>query len=543
MTNVAQAVHYTRFELVRLKWWWLSFIAFLLLIVVTPTAPVGGNMARPAVGWLVLPVLLPVFIIAFAFVMARANVPGDRSAFVGAKPLAPDTLPLAHFIHGALLMAVVSGAALTVVRGYGIPMPDAAQWLAAPLLGLLLLLLGALQVGMVAASIGQALAVWGGIVVVQAITAPFFAPDVWSLKSSAPLRTIQASMLVAGVALCLAAYRLPVKRMIIRTSGALFAALAYMGYCADMAVRPTGESGRMAQSANVPLRERVVLGKMPDWNGGGAVVSLLISGSRSDRLYRFEDAGLLLQGTDSLRSAGVAPSSRSAGMKLTATSPAADVAAVIGIPNVTWEEKSSRGRRTDAPTIHLAGDMRTDRAVPVVTQVEWSGTLVRYRVERLAEAPLAIGELFAVNGSRWRLGRDGERLSLYTASLHSPIGEFDRSEFDRSEFDQDFLVVIDSTERRAMRLPVSGGSRGGAPFLLPTRLIIHGSSALRKTVVLDEVLHSGRPASIALYRFVEDGRTPVVVRRQVDDWPVRTAPLATRLPVGQSSVNITKVPR
>lgn len=538
MTNVAQAVHYTRFELARLKWWWLSFITFLLLIVVTPTAPVGGNMAQPAIGWLVLPALLPVFIIAFAFALARANVPGDRGAFVGAKPLAPGALPLAHFIHGSLLMSVVSSAAFIAVRSYDMPVHDAAKWLAAPMLGLLLLLMGALQVGMAAASIGQALAVWGGIVAIQAITAPFFAPYVWFSKSSAPLRAIQASILVAGAALCLAAYRWPAKRMTIRTSGVIFAALAYMGFCADMAVRPTGEFGRIARSANVSLSERVELGKMPDWNGGGAVVSLLISGSRSERVYRFEDASLLLQGTDSLRSAGVAPTARRAEIELTATSPAADIAAVIGIPNVKWDDKPSRGRRTDAPTIHLAGDMRTDRAVPVVTQAEWRGTLVRYRVERLAEAPLAIGELFAVNGSRWRLGRDGGRLSLYTASLHSPIGEIDRT-----EFDQDFLVVIDSTQGRAMRLPVSGGSSGGAPFLLPTRLVTHGTSDLRKTVVLDEILQSGRPASIALYRFVEDGRTPVVVRREVDDWPVRTTPLATREPVGQSSVNFIKVPR
>lgn len=538
MTTLAQVLHYARFELVRLKWWWVGVLVLIAMTLTAPTAPAGGQMAQLAGGWVVLPVLLPVFIITFAFVMARANVPGDRTAFVGAKPMAWDALPLGYFMQGGLLMSLVSGAAVYAVCSYDVPVRDAVQWLAGPLLGLLLLLLGALQVGMAAASVGRALAVWIGIVVVQAFTAPAIVPMVWFSGSSASLRVIQAVLTVAGVALCLVAYRWPAKRTIARSSGIVFAALAYMGFCADLAVKPAGASGQPLTPVSASLREGVELATMPDWSSGTDMVSLRLSGARADRLYRFEGASVLLQSTDSLGNAGVAKNASKVERTLTATPPAADIAVVMDIPNVSWGDKASSARRTDSPTIYLAGDMHTDLTLPVVTQVEWSGTLVRYRVERLAEAPLAMGELFAVNGSRWRLGRDGPRLALYTASLRSPIGENDRPEFDR-----DVFVVIDSTRGRAMRVAPSGGSGGGAPFMLPTKLITQESVALRETVVLDELLRSGRSVSIALYRFVEDGRLPVVVRRKVDSWPVRTTPLRPSEPVTRSRTNVIVVPR
>lgn len=172
----------------------------------------------------------------------------------------------------------------------------------------------------------------------------------------------------------------------------------------------------------------------------------------------------------------------------------------------------------------IYGDWRVSETLDTVRSISLEGVVVRYRAERIKVVPFALGPVYGDSAVSIQLteGRNGLLELAWTSFYNAP----DRNGLagGTSPLYREFAFAVIDSGQQTVRLLGSSNEYGATEWMvLPGAFRWVTSNQLDYQPALRAMLgaRGSHNASLAVYRWVEDGRRRVRQITGVDDWPRR----------------------
>ncbi|AMW05709.1 hypothetical protein [Gemmatimonas phototrophica] len=531
MTFTQQVQHVVRFDLRRTAIWWMLYLA---LLAITPFAMFGQPLyhSLPALSRMFLPLLTWCVGMGLAVIVVQADSPLSPTAFWKGKPLEERAFGTAKLVVLGLIVLAATITAVIVWRAMDMPprliVPTLRQAVPAYLipvlftaifgavtrslaralllsvgfLMLMFLLVPAvfLSTGMPNAAVGLTTSAWtnaSGSVLLCSSLALVFLYSWRRVNHVRPIWLVATALLLGTVA--------TVSQFFAVLSGTRSPSIAYAG---RTLVRVTAD-------APASMTESVRFDSIPQGQKVGGRVPFTITEARGDRRYELQQ--LRLTPFDGRGIGG--PS-----ITLTTTPLAVSPEALTMPATAGWstDEPMATSLTPDRGLIY--GDWRVSETLDTVRSISLEGVVVRYRAERIKVVPFALGPVYGDSAVSIQLteGRNGLLELAWTSFYNAP----DRNGLagGTSPLYREFAFAVIDSGQQTVRLLGSSNEYGATEWMvLPGAFRWVTSNQLDYQPALRAMLgaRGSHNASLAVYRWVEDGRRRVRQITGVDDWPRR----------------------
>ncbi len=539
MTFARQVQHFVRFDLQRTSLWW---VVYLVMLGTTPLVMFGQPLygTLPELSRTLLPMLTWCVGMGMAVIVVQADSPLSPTAFWKGKPVDGRALGTAKLVVLGLIVLAATMTAVIAWRRMDMPtrlmVPTLRQ--AVPVYVIPILFMGLF--GAVTRSLARALllAVCFLLFISLLMPAAFLVTGMMPFTDSGSTANTwtnaSGSVLLCTMLALVSTYRwkktnglqpfaLVAGAVVLGTAATLlqfYAALSGLrnssiAFADKMLVRLTADApASMSETLRfdtVSLRQRV----------GGRPVPFTITDARRDRRYAVEH--LRLTPFDSRGIGG--PS-----IALSTTPLAVPVEALVIPIGTGWSaaEPQSTSLTPDRGRIY-GGDWRVSEMLDTVRSISLDGVVVRYRAERVAIVPFVLGKIYADSTVTIQLteGRNG-LLELAWASFGmAPLGSVSARNGPTGSISplyQKFAFAVIDSGQQTVRTLTSSSEYGSTELMvLPGTFRWVNRHPLDYQPVLRSLLgeNAQRTASLAVYKWVEDGRRRVRQIVGVDDWPRR----------------------
>lgn len=504
MNSTRMLWHLTKFDGLRMRWWWLAYLLTLTLsmFLATGVLAIGGQ----DIPHVTTAMILQLLVLVFAVELAQVDGPYNRLSFLKAKPVSTVTFGLSKLLPLATLVVLAALAAAISILSTGVPIADALELLPRALLFFALTILLGLFAGVSTRTVPSALLMLLGIptliLTVGALLSPLM-PRSWQWNP--PTGPAAASwVLLVGILLLVAVYARVPRVIYTRVVTVALGVVGFTTTCGYVA-----KPAEMVAAEPLPISERMRFDTTPTSPLGEPLLRFSIEGARGDRRYELRNTTLTLHGvrnangTD-VRDAVTRPSHAST---LGVTTSAFDVHTGIG-----WRAPSY-GFRFPAASGTLSENLGNDGTLTRVDSVSVATWLVRLRAERLVERRLTPGVLWAADGEELAVEERAGQPQLVWRTVRRTDTREDRDALFRGNrpIDRHYAFVVIDSARRSAELVETGSSSGGS---IPLTLLLLESHVTRMPLP--------RATSIIVYRWVEDGRQEITSKWAVPSWPVKS---------------------
>jgi hypothetical protein len=539
MTFARQVQHFVRFDLQRTSLWW---VVYLVMLGITPLAMFGQPLhdRLPELSRTLLPMLTWGIGMGMAVSVVQTDSPLSPTAFWRGKPVDGRALGTAKLVVLGLIVLAATMTAVVAWRSMDMPtrliVPTLRQ--AVPAYVIPILFMGLF--GAVTRSLARALLLSVCFLLFITLLLPVaflatgmmpfadsgFTANTWTNASgSVLLCTMLAlvSMYRWGKTNGLRPFWLAAGAMVLGTAATLlqfYAALSgvrntSIAFANKMLVQVTADAKESISETvrfdSVSLRQRV----------GGRPVPFTIDGARRDRRYAVERLRLTPFDRRGIGGPSIALS----------TTPLAVPAEALVIPlGPGWSaaEPQSTSLTPDRGRIY-GGIWQVSETLDTVRSISLDGVVVRYRAERVNVVPFVLGKIYADSTVTIQLteGRKGLLELAWTSFGDAPLGSVsarDGPSGGKSPLYHKFAFAVIDSGQQTVRPLVSSSEYGSTELMvLPgtfrwvNRHPLDYQPALRS--LLGDTAH--RTVSLAVYKWVEDGRGRVRQMVGVDDWPRR----------------------
>lgn len=543
MNFARQLVHFVRFDLQRTVWWWTAYLMLLLLTSLVffgqplyEYVPTATTWALPLLTWLVA--------MGLAITTVQGDSPLSVTAFWHGKPVEGRAIGYAKLLTFTLVVASTCAVALLVWRLTGMPVDVVRESLQRGAPSLLRLVMVAAVFGAVTRSFGTALLLLVAVVVMLLVLGPLallatgasgaisrVSLPTWKSFSGVTLLTLLIVVVVAYQWNRLRGVR-PAKLI---AAMMLLAAVSLTAQLGEWSRGFGGSKPRTSRYSNTVLvtadgpssmPETIRFESVPHINPTGVAIGYEVVGARADRRYelryvwlRHAEPAYTVSGADSTHRYLIA--NRFNGQEIPHRPLMAPTSAFSLSPEWRWRELSPATLASSPRRGLLSGSLRITPAGSV-DSVRIEGTAIRYRAVEVARVPFAPGAVYADTFASIHLRRDAQGDVALVWTSYGAADDDDPLATGGAPLDRHYaFAVLDSARRTAYRLTSSSTASYPELLVLPGAYRRVHEHMLDEQSVMRALLaqRSASPATLIVYRWVEDGRRRVHQVYPADGWP------------------------